>query len=417
MKIASSIADLLFEHECVVIPGLGGFITKTHPASVHPVKHQFKPPHKEIVFNQHLRANDGMLLNHIAHKESLPYGEAKKRMDKFVLRCLEEMQAGRRINFRQIGSLSMDDTQQLIFDPDLSQNYLAESFGLSGFVSPAIKRETFTKKLEQQIKQQREEKSRKLSSDQPKKAAITPKKQVFKASKRKSPYKKQLVFIGVLLVFMLSGWIYMNKQLVQQYYQNYASLIPFFYSSPNEYVATNMDRFGMMSVLENKSSVKVNEAGLTTENLLLKKNNEVAEKTDELNTLTAEAENTSETNIIETPVIKEAEEATAEVSSETLSASPEENPAEVIEPHTPAQAVTETQAKYFIIAGAFREKTNADNLVATLRSKGFDAVFAGQTGSGLHRVAFEGHHSKNEALSRLNAIKEEENENAWLFSM
>jgi cell division protein FtsN len=417
MKIASSIADLLFEHECVVIPGLGGFITKTHPASVHPVKHQFKPPHKEIVFNQHLRANDGMLLNHIAHKESLPYSEAKKRMDKFVLRCLEEMQVGRRINFRQIGSLSMDDTQQLIFDPDLSQNYLAESFGLSGFVSPAIKRETFTKKLEQQIKQQREEKSRKLNNDHPKKAVIAPKKQVFRASKRKNSYKKQLVFIGVLLVFMFSGWLYMNKQLVQQYYQNYASLIPFFYSSPNEYVATNMDRFGMMSVLENKSSVKVNEAGLTAENLLLKKNTKVAAKTDELTQLTAEAENTSEADIIETPVIEKTEEATAEISAETFSASPEEIPVDLVEPIAPAQVETRTQAKYFIIAGAFREKTNAVNLVATLRSKGFDAVFAGQTGSGLHRVAFEGHQSKSEALSRLDAIKEEENENAWLFSM
>lgn len=77
MKIAHYIADLLFEHECVVIPGLGGFITKDHPASIHPLKHQFKPPSREIVFNPHLRTNDGLLLSLIAQSENLSYQDAK----------------------------------------------------------------------------------------------------------------------------------------------------------------------------------------------------------------------------------------------------------------------------------------------------------------------------------------------------
>lgn len=209
MKIASSIADLLFEHECVVIPGLGGFITKNHPAEIHSIKHQFKPPHKEIVFNQHLRANDGMLLNYIAQKEALAYADAKKKMDRFVLRCLDEMEHGRRITFRNIGSIYYDNHKQVVFDADTTQNYLADSFGLTGFVSPMILREDFKQKLEQTMRQQREEKQRKLHTDPVAKGKLpksnTKAEPVFKASRRPNRYKKQLFFIAFLLLFMLAG--------------------------------------------------------------------------------------------------------------------------------------------------------------------------------------------------------------------
>lgn len=415
MKIASSIADLLFEHECVVIPGLGGFITKTNPASVHPVKHQFKPPHKEIVFNQHLRANDGMLLNHIAHKESLPYSEAKKKMDKFVLRCLQEMQAGRRINFRLIGSISMDDKQQIVFDPDLSQNYLAESFGLTGFVSPAIKRETFTQKLEQQIKQQREEKSQKISSDTPKRKTTpkAPKQKVFRASRKKNPYKKQLIFIAVLLTFMASGWAYMNKHVVQHYYQTYASLVPFFYPSPNEYMATHMNHFGITALADNSDPSTIDKAKDLRSEIPV----ETLPNTAVLPETKTEEKVPTETEVVkeqlETPTAVQEEFIPAETITEATAKPAAEPTKELIQ--DPVQNMD--QLKYFIIAGAFREKANADKLMAELRAKGFNAVFAGQTGSGLHRIAFEGHSSRSTALSRLEAIKEEENENAWLFSM
>lgn len=411
MKIASSIADLLFEHECVVIPGLGGFITKTNPASVHPVKHQFKPPHKEIVFNQHLRANDGMLLNHIAHKESLPYSEAKKKMDKFVLRCLQEMQSGRRINFRLIGSISMDDKQQIVFDPDLSQNYLAESFGLTGFVSPAIKRETFAQKLEQQIKQQREEKSQKINSDTSKRRTKpkAPKQKVFRASRKKNPYKKQLIFIAVLLIFMASGWAYMNKQLVQHYYQTYASLVPFFYPSPNEYMATHMNHFGITALADNSNPNTIDHATLPVEDLRTEKPAETLPNTAFLSETKTEEELPAETE-----AVKELLETPATLHDEFIPAETIAEPTKKVI-QNPVQHMD--QPKYFIIAGAFRQKANADKLMDELRAKGFNAVFAGQTASGLHRIAFEVHPNRSAALSRLEAIKKEENENAWLFSM
>jgi cell division septation protein DedD len=302
-----------------------------------------------------------------------------------------------------------------VFDPDLSQNYLAESFGLTGFVSPAIKRETFTQKLEQQIKQQRAEKSQKISSDTPKRKATpkAPKQKTFRASRKKNPYKKQLIFIAVLLLFMASGWAYMNKHMVQHYYQTYASLVPFFYPSPNEYVATHMNHFGITTLADNSDPKTMDKAVSPAEDLNSGKPFETPESTAVLPEVKTEeafpTESETDEEQLETPTTVQ-----DEIIPEETIAEPTPEPTKVLI-QDPVQNMD--QLKYFIIAGAFREKANADKLVTKLRAKGFNAVFAGQTGSGLHRIAFEGHSSRSAALTRLEAIKEEENENAWLFSM
>lgn len=412
MKIARNIADLLFEHECVVIPGLGGFITKDHPASIHPVKHQFKPPHKEIVFNQHLRANDGMLLNYIAQKEALSYADAKKKMDKFVLRCLDEMEQGRKITFRNIGSIHFDSQKQIVFDVDQAQNYLADSFGLTGFVSPAIKREDFSQKLEQSIRQQREDKQQKLHTQpEPKRKRKQSSKQptqAFKASRRANPYKKQLVFIGVLLLFMMIGWTYMNKHTVSRYYAAYSGWIPFFYASPNEFVASNADKLPVGRFLTSEQQNKDTQVDFRDEVLAEKSKTNAAEETVLIESAPVDAvDNPKETEAL--PATEPEVEVSAPITT---------NPTEKISQSLPEVNGTEEaqETGFFIIAGAFREKSNAEMLIVKLRQKGFEAQYAGQTNTGLWRVAFEVHQQRSAALRRLEIIKSEENAGAWIFS-
>ncbi|MCK9453187.1 MAG: SPOR domain-containing protein [Bacteroidales bacterium] len=417
MKIASSIADLLFEHECVVIPGLGGFITKNHPAEVHAIKHQFKPPHKEIVFNQHLRANDGMLLNYIAQKEALAYADAKKKMDRFVLRCLDEMEQGRRITFRNIGSIYYDSHKQVVFDADTTQNYLADSFGLTGFVSPMIMREDFKQKLEQTIRQQREEKQRKLHTDPVAKSKVpksnTKAEPVFKASRRPNRYKKQLFFIAFLLLFMLVGWSYMNINTVSRYYEAYSGWVPFFYASPNEFVANHADKIAIdrfVPVEKDETLVDLQQNLRTSEATLLP---DVSSR--EANAFDEEIY-TEEDSYDETNSFEDNTASVDEYKAEVLVPEPlpaKEEAVTVIAKTTP---VAIQQAGFYIIAGAFRDKDNADKLIGQLRGKGFEAVYAGQTNTGLWRIAFEAHQERSAAVRRLSIIQDEENPGAWIFS-
>ncbi|MBU1009406.1 MAG: SPOR domain-containing protein [Bacteroidetes bacterium] len=429
MKIARYIADLLYEYECVVIPGLGGFISKVHGVSIHPVKNQFKPPFKEVVFNPHLRTNDGLLLNHIAVTEKLTYQEAKGRLDRFVLKCLQEMEKGRRIAFRKIGNIYFDDQKNIVFQADESQNYLASSFGLTSFVSHAIVRGGQPEKqastppdreLNEKPKvfpEGRKEKGRERKAAPAKKMVAT---------KRPNPYKKQLTFIGLLLFFLGIGWGVMNKHAVQYYYQSYASLVPFFYASPNEYLANNLEKLPIARYLpgHDKKQDDANNAVVlqeTNNNLEQAKavpiENLYASPVDTLadnreNTVT-EPVSTDLTENVSEEVVPEKETAKENLLTKEL---PKVNTDTPIEKKQPvAESGAEIRAKYFIIAGAFREKDNAEKLIGTLKSKGFDAGYAGQTKTGLWRVCYAGLASQEEALQRLESIKQQQDPNAWLF--
>jgi len=76
MDIRVHIARLLEEHDCVILPGFGGFIGNYAPARIDPVSHSFIPPAKKILFNINLRQNDGLLYNRIVTDEGVSYADA-----------------------------------------------------------------------------------------------------------------------------------------------------------------------------------------------------------------------------------------------------------------------------------------------------------------------------------------------------
>ena len=77
--------------------------------------------------------------------------------------------------------------------------------------------------------------------------------------------------------------------------------------------------------------------------------------------------------------------------------------------------VTKEVRNYHIIAGAFRESTNADKKVKFLIKKGYDAQILGVNKWGLTQVAFASFQSKTEALQNLRTIKTSESSDAWLL--
>ena len=68
--------DLLYLHDCVVIPNFGGFVTRRVPAQLK--DGVFYPPKKEIAFNACLTENDGLLAHHIAKQHPCTYEQASE---------------------------------------------------------------------------------------------------------------------------------------------------------------------------------------------------------------------------------------------------------------------------------------------------------------------------------------------------
>jgi hypothetical protein len=129
MQIENYIQSLLFEHNCVVIPDFGGFITEMKSVEIHPITHRFTPPSKRIAFNEQLKVNDGLLSTTIARKEGISISEANESIRNFIAVIREELRKNNNYVFQEIGKLFYNVENRLEFEPDTRVNYLEESFG------------------------------------------------------------------------------------------------------------------------------------------------------------------------------------------------------------------------------------------------------------------------------------------------
>jgi hypothetical protein len=139
MTLTNYINDLLYRYDCVIVPDFGGFVTNAISARVNPFSHTFYPPSKQITFNSHLTNNDGLLANHIASSENISFKKANQKIADTVKSWNFQLQT-ESVVIGKVGSLSLNNEQQITFEPNTVTNYLTETFGMSALSSPVIKR-------------------------------------------------------------------------------------------------------------------------------------------------------------------------------------------------------------------------------------------------------------------------------------
>ena len=66
MNIGKYIYLLLPEHDTVIVPGLGAFVSSYKSAQVDEQSGEMVPPSKEIYFEPKIKNNDGLLVGKIA---------------------------------------------------------------------------------------------------------------------------------------------------------------------------------------------------------------------------------------------------------------------------------------------------------------------------------------------------------------
>ncbi|MBL7928745.1 MAG: SPOR domain-containing protein [Bacteroidia bacterium] len=128
--IARYISELLFIHDCVIIPGFGGLIAQPVGASFN---HEYKkliPPSRKLIFNNQLVINDGLLVNYISRKEKISYAGASLQLMKWTEEIRSTVNAGNRFSLEGIGSFYLNHEKKLQFSPDKQNNFLLSSFGL-----------------------------------------------------------------------------------------------------------------------------------------------------------------------------------------------------------------------------------------------------------------------------------------------
>lgn len=149
MKIEQYISQLLFRYQCVTVPGFGAFLTEFQSAQLDENSHSFYPPKKMVSFNPFIKNNDGLLANHLAQAEKISYEIAVNCIQNEVSHWKTKILEFGNISLKNIGDFSLNSENNIVFVPIDQINYLTASFGLSSFVSPAVKREVYKEEVEQ----------------------------------------------------------------------------------------------------------------------------------------------------------------------------------------------------------------------------------------------------------------------------
>jgi nucleoid DNA-binding protein len=144
MDISIYITDLLEEHEYVIIPGLGAFISSSRPAEFSDNNNILLPPSRALSFNPELKINDGLLTRYIAQQQKITLTQAARVLEQYKGDVMYQLEAGEVVFIGNIGSLTLKQGQ-LMFSPAESSKENSESFGLEPVVVSDYKPDSFKK--------------------------------------------------------------------------------------------------------------------------------------------------------------------------------------------------------------------------------------------------------------------------------
>ena len=347
--IIKSITELLLDHECVIVPEFGAFISKETPAVLDYVNNRLTPPSKEVRFNGQLITDDGLLIGYVARQQGISMTAAAKQVHDFAMQSLAVIEASGVLRLDGMGVLSRVTDRDYVFQLDEELNLFGDAFGLTPLkLQPIYRRETYKQMEGMTVHDEVEEEGPHHVN-----------RYNYKWF-RAAAYSMMIAMVLVLL-----GW---GADMSDS---NLASWNPFFYSSPNEFIAKHFNN-------EAREFVEVAKLPM----LELKA---PVFKKDIYNLEPRDFE------VIKPKEVKPAEVKSAEVQ--------------------PADANF-----YYIIGASLRTEADGERCAKNFQKQGFEgAVALPMNEKGNVRVAYELVIGREAALRRLEIIKSEYNEAAWLL--
>lgn len=200
------IEELLYENECVIVPGFGGFITNLQPAAIK--ENMLVPRGRTLLFNRQLKNNDGLLAGHIAKTEG-DYSLAMRMIGHFVRNSNETLEQGKTLELKRIGNLSLGPDNNVLFQPSAGHNFELHSYGLLAIqAGPVLAKETASKGKDK----------KKVRENKPAVKTLT--------LNKSSAWKSYLVAASFFGALAVSGVLLWDQGVIQQQIF-YGSLNPF----------------------------------------------------------------------------------------------------------------------------------------------------------------------------------------------
>jgi cell division septation protein DedD len=349
--ITRHLADLLYHQECVIVPGLGGFIKAYRPAQILHTTNEFSPPTGTVAFNAGLSGNDGQFANYIASVEDISYREALYEIKLWVGKCSDSMRKGEPVVLEGVGELFENSSGKLEFSPSLLANFNADSFGLPVFIAKAVDAEKLHIPEIQTANN---------SSKNPKFHRLIP---------------ETMKWAAVLAPFIaFAFWGAINGNIIDNYVHNYTGMYSWVRSTPGKTATVKSVSLPLKTDIPQDVIVLQSPAAVLAEQ-----------------------------NISFDPgMVSYAELAQNRITIKTS------------DQHVAALAKPKEQS-YHIIGGAFRDRNNALKLINTLQQQGYTAIIVDTTPGGLYVVSMKSFTDYNEAENQLAEVKKAGFSSSWIL--
>jgi len=210
MELTQYIKELLYQHECVTLPGFGALLTQTVPIRVNRDTGVFNPPSREISFNSLIQQNDGLLANYVALREGLNYTDGLAVLEKEI--ALWKKQLTRQmVVLPGIGEFSLTVENNLRFLPYGKINFDLDALGLHSFKRIPLREQLQAAAVVPPIvSQSTNSKSSTMSDENKEPLAFTPQK-----AEGGSSSAIKYATIGIIAVALLGASYYFGNQYIQ----------------------------------------------------------------------------------------------------------------------------------------------------------------------------------------------------------
>ena len=122
---------MFLDYDCVIIPGLGGFVCNERKAWYDEDKAEMVPPSRDVLFNPNLIYNDGLLAQEIIRSTGFTYSESIKIAEDEAAIISEQLKLGNPVDIAQVGRLYSSEDGVIRFTPNAELVRMLSSFGHS----------------------------------------------------------------------------------------------------------------------------------------------------------------------------------------------------------------------------------------------------------------------------------------------
>jgi len=340
--ISLYIKELVIEKECVIVPGLGGFIARDRSSVIENNGTKILPPGKVVSFNSVIKDNDGLLASYISKVEGISYKEAMSYIDMIVLDWREQLSRGEVVRLEMIGELHNGREGCIEFFPYNELNSI-ESYGLMPvYVSPLRRRNQFLFYGERDVNVN---------------------------------VKLVMRYAASVILFALVLFMFLTNEGISKYsaYSWLMNIRGWYNNSGKEGNVVYKERVNDIYM---DSSVVVEEADIDEEFLL-------HSGMDDIN---------SRGKLIGGH-------------NENVVLSRNDNGEKMLGVRSNSVGVEEKKSEYHLISGVFSDINNANNYIMELRDKGFTGYIIDTTDTKMYRVSIGSFEYSSDAISFMNSVK------------